>query len=267
MTRQTDPKDQEAVRLAINTVIENSEDPECISINDIVELMGYEIPDISKGESFGSISGVTIPVARMLQQMGYIKASVHLPESQSSVSRWLTGEQAKTYLARKGRRAYNKKRSSSSRSKPKSRSRSRAKSKSGERSGRTKAARKKGMRLIREMVNEGFSSAEIQAACKIGSGTVSRFKSPNPKYNYQTMEVSLLDRIEQGYEKLMSKRPTKRVAVKPVETKPVKVNGHKAVAKHGGISLPRSILDTEDPLTVIKALVDTGQSVTISADG
>lgn len=270
MTKKTDPKDREALRLAINTVIENSDDPESISTNDIVELMGYKIPDVSKGESFGSISNVTMPITRMLSEMGYIKANVQekIDGKNHNVCRWLSGERQKEYLAKKGRRAYNKKRSGSSRSKSRSKSRSRTKPKSVERSGRTKAARKKGMKLIREMASAGFNNAEIQLACQIGSGTVSRLKSPNPNYDYETMEVSVLNRIEQGYEKLMSKKATKRVAVKAPEVTPVKVNGNKkAVAKQDGITLPKSILDSKDPLTVIKTLVDTGQSVTISADG
>lgn len=263
MTKKTDPKDLEAVKLAVQTVIENSDNPDYIKTTDVLELMGWEYPDGKNGMSWGSVSHVTQPITRTLAEMGYVKANVH--EDGHSVVRWLNGQHAKNYLARKGRREYNRQRRSGKSSNAK-----RKQSRSGERSGRTKAARKKAYKLIRELKAAGFKNADIQLACGVGSGTVSRLFSPNPKYNYTTMEIGVLHRIEAGYDKLMGKRKTKRPAVKEkaVQVKPVKVNGHKkAVAENDGITLPRSILDSKDPLTVIKALVDTGQSVTISADG
>jgi len=257
--RQTDPKDIEAVRLAVATVIESAKDPNYIAVPDIIELMGYKAPDTSQGESWGSVSHVTMPVSKVLADLGYIKANVR--EDGRNVVRWLKCQPKKDYLAKQGMRAYRKKRSQSSAGRTSRQTRQNSK---GRRTQQISKERKEAGRMLSQLRDEGYSNKELIEMCELGSGTVSRLVSPNPKYDYKNIDGDIFDRIKRVYESLVGggEAPTKMTKTK---AKPRAHANGVALAKSepAGIHLPRSILESEDAAIVLKALVDSGQRIII----
>jgi hypothetical protein len=250
---KTDPKNKEAVRLAVETVIESSDDPNYISVSDVIELMGYKCPDTSMGESWGSLSHVTMPVSKVLADMGFIKANVR--ENGRSVVRWLKGQPKKDYLAKKGERAYRQERKDPT---PRKRTSSRKRSSSQ----KVSPKRAEAGRLLRELRDMGYSNKELMEACGLGSGTVSRLVSPNPKYDYKNIEDRIYEKIVDLHKSLTGSRNKREVNGATVKPK----SGALVKSEQQGIRLPKDILSSKDAAMVLRALVDSGQTIIIGPD-
>jgi len=268
--------EKEEILLAVRTISESerSQRGECIAMSDVIELLGYSLPDKSKGESWGSMTQVTRPISDTLREIGYIKA--HLYIDNVSVSRWLKGGAAKDYLAKKGEVYMREQNSKSKDLKP------RGKRRFGT---LTSANKKEAALMLREMKSKGLSNKEISEICNVGAATVSRCVNPNPNYDYSAMHLSIFENIRSGYlswEKSQDKVniPSSRSSRTTPRARP-EIRDHapsRMPAKNSDIpnsrtqspdlsivELPSVILDTEVGFDLIKSMVSAGKNVLIKS--